>query len=54
MEPRAIVSVEAMALFVYTDQEVLDLIKFQDISKTFKIGSGAVQALQHVNLEVDK
>lgn len=43
-----------MALFVYTDQEVLDLIKFQDISKTFKIGSGAVQALQHVNLEVEK
>lgn len=30
------------------------MIKFQDISKTFQVGSGAVQALQHVNLEVDK
>jgi len=30
------------------------LIKFKDISKTFQVGSGAVQALQHVNLEVDK
>lgn len=30
------------------------LIKFQDISKTFQVGSGAVQALQHVNLEVEK
>ena len=33
---------------------MLALIKFQDISKTFQVGSGAVQALQHVNLEVDK
>jgi len=33
---------------------VLELIKFKDISKTFQVGSGAVQALQHVNLEVDK
>jgi D-methionine transport system ATP-binding protein len=32
----------------------LELIKFKDISKTFQVGSGAVQALQHVNLEVDK
>lgn len=39
---------------MFTQQEVLDLIKFQDISKTFKIGSGAVQALQHVDLEVEK
>ena len=30
------------------------MIKFKDISKTFQVGSGAVQALQHVNLEVDK
>lgn len=30
------------------------MIKFQDISKTFQVGNGAVQALQHVNLEVDK
>lgn len=30
------------------------MIKFQDVSKTFQVGSGAVQALQHVNLEVDK
>ncbi len=33
---------------------MLELIKFKDISKTFQVGSGAVQALQHVNLEVDK
>ena len=30
------------------------MIKFQDISKTFQVGGGAVQALQHVNLEVEK
>ena len=30
------------------------MIKFEDISKTFQVGSGAVQALQHVNLEVEK
>lgn len=30
------------------------MIKFQDISKTFQVGGGAVHALQHVNLEVEK